>query len=322
VSQSFDVTTISPTTHRVPLMASLLAFGAGVVWSLGALAARLAGHADAWQYLIWRSVGVIVVMEVVSRVRGQGWMTPRAFTQGRIMFVGVLGLLLASLAFVYAIKNTTAANAAFLASVTPLFAVVLSRVFLGERLSRVTIWALLLALCGLSIMVVADVSGGNMVGNVAALLSSFGFAVYTVCVRSEPDRDWSPILPGYASLMIVLCAIVTLLKGNVLVPPTPDTSYALLHGGVLIVIGTIMFNVGSRTVPAVAMTILAQSEMAFVPFWIFVWFGETPKPWTLLGGAIILTAVIGKAVLDARPPTVHPIDHVLETPETGPGFIA
>ena len=193
--------------------------------------------------------------------------------------------------------------------------------FLGERLSRVTIGALLLALCGLSIMVVSDLSGGNMVGNVAALLSSLGFAVYTVCLRSEPDRDWSPILPGYASLMIVLCAVVTLVKGNTLLPPAPDTTYALLHGGVLIVVGTIMFNVASRTVPAVAMTILAQSEMAFVPFWIFLRFSEVPKPWTLLGGAIILTAVVGKAVLDARPRSHQDLD-MLETPEAGPGFIA
>jgi DME family drug/metabolite transporter len=297
-------------------MASFLAFGAGLVWSIGSLLTRLAGHADAWQYLIWRSVGVVVVMEIVSRVKGQGWMTPRAFTQGRTMFVGSLGLLVASLAFVYAIKNTTAANAAFLASVTPLFAVVLSRVFLGERLTRVTIGALLLALCGLSIMVVSDVSGGNMIGNVAALLSSLGFAVYTVCVRSEPDRDWSPIMPGYASMMIVLCAVVTLAQGHTLVPPAADTSYGLLHGGVIIVVGTLMFNVGSRTVPAVAMTILAQSEMAFVPFWIFLWFGEAPTMWALLGGLIILTAVIGKSVLDARAPGAR------ETSDAGSRFVA
>ena len=308
--------TASPGVRQVPLMASFLAFGAGVVWSLGSLAARLAGHADVWQYMIWRSVGVLVVMEIVSRVRGHGWMTPRAFTQGRTMFIGTLGLLVASLAFVYAIKNTTGANAAFLASVTPLFAVVLSRVFLGERLSRVTIGALVLALCGLSITVITDLSGGNMVGNASALLSSFGFAVYTVCVRSEPHRDWSPILPGYASMMIVLCAVVTLAIGEPLVPPAADAGYALLHGGGIIVIGTLMFNVGSRTVPAVAMTILAQSEMAFVPVWIYVWFGETPKAWTLVGGLIIVTAIVGKAVLDARAPAGT------ETPEATPGFIA
>lgn len=309
-----EVTATLSTTHRVPLGASLLAFGAGAVWSLGALAARLGKHADAWQYLIWRSVGIIVVMEIISHARHKRWMTPRAFTQGRIMFIGTLGLLLASVAFVYAIKNTSAANAAFLASITPLFAVVLAKVFLGERLTRVTIGALLMALCGLAIMVISDIHGGNMVGNVAALASSFGFAVYTICVRSSPDRDWSPILPGYASLMIVLCAAVTLAKGNTLLPPRADTGYALVHGAVLIVIGTIMFNVGSRTVPAVAMTILAQSEMAFVPLWIFLWFGEAPTVWALVGGAIILTAIIGKSVLDAR---ASP-----ETPDACPGFIA
>jgi drug/metabolite transporter (DMT)-like permease len=165
-------------------------------------------------------------------------------------------------------------------------------------------------------MVATDVDGGNMVGNVAALASSLGFAVYTVCVRSEPHRDWSPILPGYASMMIVLCAVVTLAIGEPIVPPAADTGYALLHGGGIIVIGTLMFNVGSRTVPAVAMTILAQSEMAFIPVWIYLWFGETPKAWTLLGGAIILTAIIGKAVLDARAPAG------IETPEPSPGFIA
>ncbi len=325
-----EVTASASTTRRVPLGASFLAFGAGVVWSLGSLSARLAEHADAWQYLIWRSIGVIVVMEVISHVRGQGWMTPRAFNQGRIMFIGTLGLLVASLAFVYAIKNTTAANAAFLASVTPLFAVVLARIFLGERLTRVTVGALLLALCGLGVMVASDLSGGNMVGNVAALMSSFGFAVYTICVRSEPDRDWSPILPGYATLMVLLCGVVTLAKGHTLLPPASDTSYALFHGAVLIVIGTIMFNVGSRTVPAVAMTILAQSEMAFVPIWIFLWFGEAPKSWTLVGGAIIVTAIVGKAVLDARstdPEVIEhqhlrPHDELLETPDAGPGFIA
>ena len=67
------------------------------------------------------------------------------------------------------------------------------------------------------------------------------------------------------------------------------------------------------------MTILAQSEMAFAPFWIFLFLGESPSGWSLLGGAIILTAVIGKAVLDARPQTTARHDEVLEpTPDSAP----
>jgi drug/metabolite transporter (DMT)-like permease len=300
-----------------------MAFAAGLTWSFGAVTAKSATHADAYQYLIWRSMGVIVVIEAVSRIRGRGWTLPKAYTSGRSMLLGCAALFLASIGFVYALKNTTAANAAFLASITPLLAVVLARIFLGERLTRVTIGAIGVALVGLSVMVISDVNAGNMAGNLAALASAVGFATYTVCVRSDSERDWSPILPGYAALMILVCGIVTLSNGKTLLPPLRDTSYALLHGAVFIVVGTVLFNVASRSVPAVAMTIFAQSETVFVPLWVFVVLGEKPKPTTLLGGAIILAAVIGKAVLDARPGPGHTHEHALEhAVEPGPGSIA
>jgi len=310
---------VTPTTHRVPLVASLMAFSAGIVWALGAVTVKLAKHTDAFQYLIWRSVGVIVVMEIVTRARGQGPLLPRAYNQGRMMLIGCLGLFVASLAYVYALKTTTPANAAFLASLTPIFAVLLARLVLGERLSRVTVGAVALALVGLFVIVAGDISGGNMVGNAAAMMSSLGFAVYTICVRSEPNHDWSPILPGYAFLMIIVCSIVTLAHGKSVLPPLADTMYAVLHGGAFIVIGTTLFNIGSRTVPAVPMTIFAQSETVFVPVFIFIGFGLAPGAMTLLGGAIIVTAVIGKAVLDSRPLRDEPLDHALEP---GPGSIA
>jgi drug/metabolite transporter (DMT)-like permease len=314
-----NVTAVTQTTHRVPLLASAMAVGAGVVWAMGAVTIKLADETDAWQYLIWRSIGVLVVMETLSRVRGQGWMVHRAYTQGRWMLLGCFGLFLASIAYVYALKNTTAANAAFLASVTPIFAVVLARVFLHERLTRVTVGAVLVALAGLLVIVVGDLSAGNMAGNIAAVLSSIGFAIYTISVRSQPGRDWSPILPGYAAMMIVICVAVTAVNGESLVPPAPDIAVALLHGGAFIVIGTILFNIGSRSVPAVPMTIFAQSETVFVPFFVFIWFHLAPTPLTLFGGAIIIAAVVGKAVLDAKPTAVVDLDHALEP---GPGSIA
>jgi len=297
-----------------------------MVWSLGSLTARLAGHSDAWQYLIWRSVGIIIVMETVSVVRGRGLLLRTAYTSGRLMHLANAALLLASVAFVYALKNTTAANAAFLASITPLIATVLARVFLHERLTAVTVGAISVAICGLLLMVVTDLDAGNMKGNVAALFSSLGFAAYTVCIRSGPEIDWSPVLPGYAAMMVVMCGIVTLANGRSLAPPAADIGYALIHGGVLIVVGTIWYNAASKSVPAVAMTIFAQSETVFVPVWVFLRFAERPKPATLLGGAIVLAAVVGKAVLDARgdsrsadEPAADELHHL---PEPGPGSIA
>jgi RarD protein len=306
-----------PRLASVHLLPAIMAIGAGIVWSFGALFARLAKHTDAWQYLFWRSIGILVVMEVIAAVRRQGSTTRKAFTSGMPMIVGCVMLLTASLGFVYAVKNTTAANASFLGSLTPLMAVGIARVYLGERLTRVTIGAIALATVGLAVTVLSDVGAGNMPGNIAALLAALGFAGYTVCVRSSTAQDWSPVMPGYACMMIVLCSAVTLVNGRTLLPSLHDISLAVLHGGVIIVVGTFIFNAASRSVPAVAMTVFAQSEMVFVPIWVLVFIGEVPKITALLGGAIILTAVIGKVVLDAR-------GQLDEQPSTdlGPGTIA
>jgi drug/metabolite transporter (DMT)-like permease len=303
--------TASATTPRnatgIPIAASLMALGSGVVWSFGAVTARMAKHADAFQYLIWRSVGVLVVMEVMTAVRREPMMLPRAYKSGKWMLSADFGLLLASFMFVYAVKTTTAANASFLGSVTPLAAVVLARFVLRERLSRVTLGAIAVAFVGLIVTVFGDLHAGNMVGNIAALTASVGFAIYTISVRSNPNADWSPVLSGYAAAMIVLCSVITLANGKTLFPPAKDMGLALMHGAVFIVVGTKLFNRGSKSVPAVPMTIFAQTEMVFVPLWAFLVLSEAPKAATVVGGAIIFGAVVGKALLDTAPGAVQPV---------------
>jgi drug/metabolite transporter (DMT)-like permease len=284
--------------QRLPVIASSMAVGAGIVWSFGAIASRSADQSDAFQYLIWRSIGIIVVIEIMYAIKGNPLPTIRAWRSGRVMMYANFGLFLASLAFVYAVKTTTPANAAFLGSLTPLVAVLFSR-FLGERLSRSTLVALCVATIGLLITVASDLDAGNMLGNASALLASVGFALYTVCLRTDTERDWSPVLPGYALMMIIVCTVVTLAQGKTLVPPASNIALALLHGAVFIVVGTVMFNAASRHVPAVPMTVFAQTEMVFVPIWGAIVLDLHPKPLTLLGGAIIFAAVVGKALYDA-----------------------
>jgi uncharacterized membrane protein len=177
---------------------------------------------------------------------------------------------------------------------------IIARIVLKERFTRVTIASICIAFVGLAVMVAGDLSAGNMVGNLSALGSAVGFAGYAVVVRSNPDEDWSPVLPGYGVMMIAICGIVTLAHGKPLAPPMPDIGWALLHGGVFIVVGTILFNVASRQVHAAAMTIFAQTEMVLVPIWAFLFLGDVPKVTTLVGGGIIVVAIVGKAIIDHR----------------------
>jgi drug/metabolite transporter (DMT)-like permease len=139
----------------------------------------------------------------------------------------------------------------------------------------------------------------TLVGNLSAVASAFGFAGYAVCIRSVPRGDWSPVLAGYAVMTIVLCGTITLVGGNTLVPPLRDVALAVGHGAVFIVGGTMMFNAATRSVGAGPMAIFAQSETVFVPIWALLFLHERPRPATLVGGAIILAAVVGKALVDA-----------------------
>lgn len=285
-----------------PLLASAMVFAAGIIWSFGAVTARKAAVTDVWQYMLWRSIGVLVVVEFVRILRRQrSSPTVRAFTSGWIMMLGNCGLMLASVAFVYAVKNTTAANAAFLSSITPLLAAVLGRFFLKERLTLITILAIIVAFIGLAIMLQSDSTvstSSSVIGNIAALFSSLGFAGYMVCLRTSATRDWSPIMPGYALMTIALCTVVTLSKHRDLFPGAHDVLLALLHGGVFIVVGTFLFNHATKTISAVGMSVLAQSETATIPLWVYLFIGERPTITTIIGGAIMLSAVLGKAMFD------------------------
>ena len=300
IVEGSGTTVAARTASPIPLGASLMALGAGVVWSFGAIVVRKADGADAFQYLVWRSVGIIIVLEVAARVRRRPPLTPAAFRSGPLMLVTCACLLVASICFVYALKTTTPANAAFLASITPLVAVLLARIVLREALTAVTIVAVAVAFVGLCITVAGDLEAGNLTGNVAALLSAVGIAGYTICVRADQRRDWSPALPGYAVAMIVICAAITLANGRPLVPPLTDVTLAMFHGGVFIVVGTLLFNHASRQVPAVAMAVFAQTEMVFVPVWALFVLDDLPTTTSLIGGVIITVAVLGKALLDAR----------------------
>jgi drug/metabolite transporter (DMT)-like permease len=291
-----------------------MALLAGMVWSFGAVTARLADGSDAFQYLAWRSVGIIVVIEGWRVLKGRSSHTVTAFTSGPRMVAASLCLLFASIGFIYAVKTTSAATAAFLGSTTPLFGVMTSRVFLGERANWRTLTAIGVAFVGLYVMVADGLGAGNLIGDLAALGSAIGFAGYTTIVRSAPDRDWSPVLPGYGVIMIVICSVVILAQGDPLVPPAPDIGWAVLHGGLFIVAGTTLYNGASRNVPASAMTVFAQSEMVLVPIWAFIVLAERPSNPTILGGAIILVAVVGKAWLDHRFETAPAVPDVRVTP--------
>jgi drug/metabolite transporter (DMT)-like permease len=197
--------------------------------------------------------------------------------------------------FIIATKRTTAANAIFLQDTAPLYVLVLSPFLLKEKPSRGELTAAPIFLLGLSLFFVDQLQPGQLLGNAIALASGVAFALTILGLRAV---DEGPVVLVWGNLLAGLSVLVPALSG-----PTPT----LLDGGILLFLGVFqlglaytLFNLGIRQTPAVEASLLILLEPVLNPVWTFLFTGERPGPWAILGGGIILLATVWRTVLGAR----------------------
>jgi drug/metabolite transporter (DMT)-like permease len=286
---------------------------AGLLWSFGGTAVRLAETADAWQYMACRAFGQVALTllwaGLVPAPSG-GWLgLLKGFLRGgALVWFGAGMAALSAIAFIFALKTTLVADALLLSSSVPLWTAVLAFLLLKERIDRLTIAALALGALGMVVMVGTGLSTGNLFGNAMALLSALAFAAYAIVLRRDAQRDATPMILGYGLLALAACLAVTLAQGRSLLVPPLDFAAGFVHGFLFIGIGFLLYARGARSVPAGDATILTQTETLFGPLWVWLLFGETPPMATLGGGALVLAAVALAAFANARrvpPPLVH-----------------
>jgi drug/metabolite transporter, DME family len=199
-------------------------------------------------------------------------------------------------------KTTTVANALFLSSCSPILAALLGRMILGEKLSLSQAASVALGLAGLGVIVGGGLEAGGLAGNVMGVLTALGFAGASVAMRYGPRRDYSPAVFAYGLMASVFSAGACLARGDVLVPSAPGALTAFAAGFLVMGLGFALFLRGAPHVPAAGQTVLAQTETIFGPIWVWFAFGETPAVTTLIGGAVILAAVVWMAAAGAGPP--------------------
>ncbi len=103
----------------------------------------------------------------------------------------------------------------------------------------------------------------------------------------------------------LISAIVLLWLGLPVAANVRDLALALLHGGVILAIGLVLFARGSRAVPGVTLVMLAQAETVAAPIWTYLLFDETTTLSVIAGGALILVAVLMQASDGARRQAEH-----------------
>jgi DME family drug/metabolite transporter len=263
---------------------------AGALWSVQGLIFRAIPDTGSWVILFWRSAGMLAVL--------LGWMARKGQVVAELRAVGMpgaiggAGLVLAFGGAIYAFQATTVANAVLLFSASPFFAAILGRILLREQVTPLTWFAIVLAVIGIGVMVGGGFGGGRLDGNLAALISALGFAAFTVTLRWGHVENMLPaVVWGGVFSMIVAALAVTFLGQDLLVSPR-EIAIAAAMGAVTLSGGMLLYTAGAAVVPAAQATLLSLVEVLLAPIWVWLALGEVVSKGTLIGGAVLLCAVL------------------------------
>lgn len=271
---------------------SIVVFATGVVFSFGGLAFRLTDDVTAWQYLIFRGFGAFMATVVILgfRYRLRFARLAAGFEPSHLVAGLILGAI--STTFIVALDHASVAFVLFLQTLAPIPAAYFSWLLLRERVSVAVGLATALSVCGVLVMVSGTVTDTIEPAGLVAVLLPILFGLYATLIRRSPGVDAQiPVLIGGATLVVTGLLVTAATDGFDV--SAHDVLIGLFAGSALFAVPVAIFNVAQRVVPASETSLLLMSEVVLAPVWVWLIVDEEPEMTTLIGGAIILSAVLG-----------------------------
>jgi drug/metabolite transporter (DMT)-like permease len=250
------------------------------------LATQLAGRAF---FAVLAILAYVAVAERGRLVRG-------------FLAIGRAGLVMAALmaissgAFIAALNYTSVANVLFLQALAPVLAAVFGT-FVGEPVARRTWIAIAVAVAGVALMV-GGPSHPGLAGFTLSLLMSVSFAATIVITRHQRQ-----VATCLSQVLVFVCAAPFASASSI-----GREDLALLAGlGITqIGLGLIFLSIGARLIPAAEVALITLLEIVLGPLWVWLALGERPGTTTLVGGAIVLGAVVIQTIGEPEEPSVPP----------------
>ncbi len=269
---------------------------AGFIWSFGALLVRYMVDAQMhqWQYLFYRGLTISVVLLIyISATEGKSFIAN--FKQNGVSgFLGAFGLVAAFIGFIWSITLTTVANSLFMLAAAPFIAGFMGVVFLREKVRGLTWLSMGIALIGVFIMVVEGLEKGNIFGNLTALVSAMGFAVFSVSLRWRKETPQFTTIALAGMLCVIFTMLILFLNNATVAMAFRNIFLSMLHG-LLVAAGLILFAMGAEFLPAGELALLSMVEVIGGVLWVYLpIFGvnEAPSGFTMIGGVTVLSAII------------------------------
>ena len=256
--------------------------------SFGGLIVKSFEGATLWQILFWRSLFFIFIITIYLILTYKTKVLYAFKRSGLPGFTG--GIILSSgfCGYVFAMYNTTVANTNFIIQTQILFLAIFGFVFLKEKISKVTMISIILALVGIILMIGSSITPGQMIGNFAAFIMPVSFAILILIIRKYPHVDMVPLqlIAGIAAMIVGY-----ILAGKINIS-YHDIFLGFLAGFFQLGFGFIFITIGARNTPSAIVGIIMITEAVLGPFWAWIFVNENPPLTVLVGGSIIIFAVL------------------------------
>ena len=267
------------------------------------LLTRLIG-ADHWTMIFWRALFLSLGMWLLISLShpNRVWQQYKTIKGPGLLMVATYSL--GTISFIFAITHTSVANTLIILSATPLFAAIIGRLLLHEKIQPRTMVAILLVVVGIAVIASGSTAQqSRLPGDLAAILGSFFLACGFSFVRRFPRvSSFSAI-----SCSGLLTAIIILPLATPFSVSQADMGYLLIMGLYMLPVGTALMFLGPRYIPAPEVGLLLLLESILGPVWVWWALGEEPGNSTLIGGVIVLSTLAINAVWALKYPQVKPL---------------
>lgn len=264
------------------------AIAAPLAWSVGGVVMRSVSTAGPWEQAFWRALGGGLAVAIAIAISGPGRAAASLRGAGLAAVASTVFVASTFVVHVLAMNATAIANVLFLQTASPLLMPILAWIFLREAPHRATLLAAVLAAAGLAPIVVASIGGGRLAGDLLALLSACCGAANVLVVRHSRAVNLVPVvaLAGFAA------ALAAAAMGDPFAVSARDAAALVALGVVQIGIGLSLFLHALRHLPAAPVALLTLLEPVVGPALVWAIVGEEPPLATLLGGSVVLAAML------------------------------
>ncbi len=198
-----------------------------------------------------------------------------------------LCVAIASGCFIGALNHASVARVLFILAVAPVLAALLARATLGEPVSRRTALAMVLALCGVAVMLGAP-GEASLTGDGLAFVAALAFSVMIVITRWRHEVSMAPAT--CLSQAILVAAFLPFASPGEI--SGDDLAWLAALGIGQIGLGFALLTVGARLIPAAQVGLITLLEVVLGPVWVWLALDERPGTLTLVGGAIVIAAIV------------------------------